>query len=229
MKYFLTILFIWVFALAHAQETNQFDSNGKRHGKWMKFYEGTDEIRYRGTFEHGKEIGTFEFYKFPEERKPNSKSFLFATKTYTKNSDLIEIAYFTEKGDLVSNGQMKGKDRVGKWVYFHPGTDKILMTELYENGKLNGFQTTFFLNGNVMKKSFYKNGKLEGKEFIYTENGILVKQFTYENNELNGIVNYYDAEGNLTTTGFYKNNRKDGEWKTYENGKVVKTEIFPLH
>lgn len=229
MKYFPTILFLWVFAFAQAQEINQFDSNGKRHGKWMKLYEGTNEIRYRGTFEHGKEIGKFEFYKFPEERKPNTKSYLFATKTYTPDSDLVEVTYFTQKGDLLSQGQMKGKTRVGKWIYFQPGTDKILTTEFYVNGKLNGPQTTYHANGKVMKKSFFKNGKLEGKEFIYTDNGVLVKQFTYENGELNGIVNYYDAEGNLTTTGFYKNNRKDGEWKIYENGKVVKTEIFPVH
>ncbi len=225
MTYFL----FFFITTAYSQEINQMDSNGKRHGKWMKLYEGTDQIRYQGTFEHGKEIGVFEFYKIPEEKEHNNKSFLFATKKYSSNSDLVEIVYFSLKGDLLSEGEMLGRNRVGKWVYFHPGTDKILMTEFYENGKLNGVQTTYFLNGNKMKISTFEDGKLNGEEFVYTENGTLVKYFNYKNDELNGIVKYFDGEGNLTSTGPYKNNRKDGEWKTYENGKLLKTTVYPLH
>ena len=222
MKKFLILLLFLAFAVSHAQEINQFDTDGKRHGKWMKTFDGTDQIRYQGTFEHGKEIGTFEFYKLPEENETDRKSYLFATKTYSENSELVEINYFSNKKDLLSKGKMKDQDRIGEWVYYHPGTDKILMTEYYENGKLNGEQTTYFLRGNVLKKSNFKNGILEGEKHVYTENGVLVKYF-------NGIVKYFDGEGNLTATGTYKNNQKNGEWKTYENGKLVKTEKYPLH
>ncbi|HET8808962.1 MAG TPA: toxin-antitoxin system YwqK family antitoxin [Flavobacteriaceae bacterium] len=230
MNYFLTTFLFLVFAIGHAQEINQFDANGKRHGKWMKTYEGTDQIRYRGTFEHGQEIGTFEFFKLLEEEpKSGVEIHPFATKTYTEGSDLVEIKYFTEKGNLLSTGKMKEKERVGKWIYYHPDTDKVMRTEIYQNGTLNGEQITYFPNGKPTKIANYKNGKLHGITKIFADEGSLLKYFTYENGELNGVTKYFDADGNITATGTYKDNRKDGIWKTYKNGKLVKTEEFPKH
>lgn len=230
MKYFLTGLLLWAFPLTQAQEINQFDANGKRHGKWMKTYEGTDQTRYRGTFEHGQETGTFEFFKLLDKKpKPDAEIHPFATKTYTQGSDLVEMKYFTKKGKLLSAGKMKAKERVGKWVYYHPGTDKTMRTENYANGKLNGKQTVYFPNGKPTKISNYKNGELHGTTKIFANDGGLLKYYTYENGELNGRTKYFDADGNITATGMYKNNRKNGIWKTYENGKLVKTEEFPKH
>ena len=56
----ITLLFTCFLS---AQEINQFDENGERHGKWQKKFEGTNEYRYHGQFEHGKEIGMFKYYK----------------------------------------------------------------------------------------------------------------------------------------------------------------------
>lgn len=229
MKKLLTYFFLLTVFVSYSQEINQMDANGKRHGKWMKMYERTDQIRYQGTFEHGKESGIFEFYKPSEEKKPKDKVHPFATKTYSKGSDLVEVNYFSTKGNLLSEGKMKGKERTGKWIYYHPDTDKLMMTENYENGKLDGLQITYFLNGKITKKSNYNDGKLNGEELIYGEDGSLLKSFTYKSDELNGMVKYYDLKGNITSMGTYKNNRKDGEWKTYEDGKLLKTEVFPLH
>ena len=65
------------------QEFNQFDSNGKRHGKWKKNFEGTEVLRYEGQFEHGKEVGVFKFYQNLE-----NKAVLAATRTFKKDSDI---------------------------------------------------------------------------------------------------------------------------------------------
>lgn len=225
----LPIFFLLLsFNLVVAQEINQFDAQGKRHGKWMKTYEGTDQVRYRGTFDHGKEVGTFEFFKLPEENnnKQQKASHLFATKTYSPGSNLVEMNYFTPKGNLLSSGQMKNQQRTGKWIYYHPDSEKIMRTEQYENGKLNGEQIIYFLNGNITKKAHYQNGTLHGMVQIYAENGTLLKYFNYQNGELNGKARYYNSNGDLILEGTYKNNLKDGVWKTYEGGKVVKTETF---
>ena len=59
------ILFLFVFllpVLASAQDVNQLDADGKRHGIWKKNFENTKILRYQGEFFHGKEIGVFTFY-----------------------------------------------------------------------------------------------------------------------------------------------------------------------
>lgn len=231
MKILSVIFLLLSVNFVVAQEINQFDAQGERHGKWMKTYEGTDHIRYRGTFEHGKEVGTFAFFKLPEEENKKEKEapHPFATKTYSVGSDFVEMNYFTPKGNLLSSGKMNNQQRTGKWVYYHPDSEKIMRVEHYENGKLSGEQIIYFKNGNITKKSHYKNGILNGITQIYAENGTLLKHFTYQNGELNGAGRYYNSNGDLILEGTYRNNLKDGVWKSYKNGKVVKTEEYPIH
>ncbi len=216
------ILFYTCF-LATAQKYNQFDANGKRHGKWQKKYEDTDQLRYEGTFDHGKEVGEFKFYK------PNNDKFPAAIKTFSKQNDTVRLKYFTQKGKVISEGKMVGRDRVGLWKYYHKGSNKIMMTENYEAGKLNGEQLTYFQNGQLTEKNNYINGKRNGKRFIYSETGVVMKEFLYENGVLHGPVKYFDPEGKLLIEGNYKRDRKDGLWKYYKDGKLSEQKIFPLN
>ena len=50
------ILLFFVCVMGWSQDINQFDAEGKRHGVWKKNFEGTDQLRYEGEFDHGKEI-----------------------------------------------------------------------------------------------------------------------------------------------------------------------------
>lgn len=202
-------------------EINQFDENGKRHGVWQKKFEGTDQIRYRGRFEHGKEVGLFEFYKEDSGDQPA------ATKLFSDSTKVVMNKFFTKKGELISMGPTFNKKREGKWVYFHNGSDQIMMIENYVDGKLHGEKIIYYDKGGIAEKSSFKNGKLHGFNTFYTQQGHLLKEFTYVNGELHGPVKYYDGEGNLYLEGTYKNNLKDGIWKHYNNGKVTKTEKYP--
>ena len=62
-KIYFVIILTLVLTNVNAQSINQFDANGERHGLWKKNFEGTDQPRYEGTFDHGKEVGIFKFYK----------------------------------------------------------------------------------------------------------------------------------------------------------------------
>ena len=63
MKYTLYFYFILFGSSLCAQESiNQMDANGKRHGVWKKTFPGSQQLRYEGTFDHGKEVGVFKFY-----------------------------------------------------------------------------------------------------------------------------------------------------------------------
>ncbi|MBQ4820232.1 hypothetical protein [Aquimarina sp. MMG016] len=218
----LFCVFILNSFLVIGQEYNAFDAEGKRHGKWKKKYENSKQIRYEGTFEHGKEVGEFKFYKPSSGEQPT------AIKTFSKNSDTVIVKYFTAKGGLVSEGKMIGKNRVGVWQYYHNGSDKIMMVEHYKTGKLEGEQLTYFENGKLTEKTHYTNGKRNGKRIIYSEEGIVIKEFTYENDQLHGQTKYYDTSGNLIIEGNYKRDRKDGIWSYYKDGKLDERKLFPL-
>jgi len=102
MKLVYTLLLAFFTLFSVAQDVNQLDENGERHGVWKKNFEGTKLLRYQGQFEHGKEVGTFKFYKNIE-----SQSVLTATRTFKPNSDLADVKFYSSTKNLISEGQMR--------------------------------------------------------------------------------------------------------------------------
>ncbi len=202
-------------------EINQFDAQGKRHGVWKKTYPGTQQLRYEGTFEHGKEIGEFRFYCAECNDKPS------VVKNFNGEDDTAKVKYFTIKGKLVSEGKMKGKDRVGEWVYYHEKSQQPMIRETYVDGKLDAKQITYYPNGTITQETEYKNGVKQGQENYYSPEGILLKKLFYQNGKLQGPATYYDANGNVVIKGFYKEDKKHGLWQYYQDGKLVLEETFP--
>ncbi len=202
-------------------EINQVDAQGERHGIWKKHYPKSDQLRYEGKFEHGKEVGEFKFYCEDCKDKPN------AIKVFNKKNDIAEVKYFTAKGKLVSEGQMDGKDRFGDWIYYHNNSKVIMTRENYVNGKLNGKIVTYYPDGKITEEIEYKNGVKDGENNYYSPTGVLLKKLIYKNEELDGLVIYYDAHGNVLIEGNYKEGKKHGLWKYYKDGKMELEETFP--
>lgn len=194
------------------EKINQFDTNGERTGVWKKYY-NNKRIRYQGQFRTGTEIGVFNYYSALSSEHP------IVIKTFKKNSNLATIKFYTEKGILESEGAMIGKNRVGKWLYYHIDGKTILSEETYENGILNGTSKTFYLTGKMTEVSQYKNGKLHGNLKRYADNGVLLDDLTYEKGKLHGPAKYYNMAGKLIYWGDYENDEKIGKWKYFENGK----------
>ncbi|MDX1462850.1 MAG: toxin-antitoxin system YwqK family antitoxin, partial [Marinirhabdus sp.] len=202
-------------------DVNQMDAQGKRHGVWKKYYPGTQQLRYEGQFDHGKEVGTFKFYCAECGENPTTiKEFKGDGKTAT-------VTYYTIKGKLVSKGLMEGKDRVGEWIYFHEKSEQPMSKESYVNGELHGVQTTFYPNGQKTEEITYANGVKQGDNLYYSPEGVLLKKLIYHNDKLHGPAEYYDANGNVTIKGYYKNGMKHGLWQYFKNGKVELEETYP--
>lgn len=222
MKFIHLAVVFWIGFITSAQNVNQFDANGKRHGIWKKTYEGSNVLRYEGTFYHGKEIGDFKFYE-----NNNNKAVLAATKSFNKENSEAYVKFYNASGKLISEGKMDGKKYIDKWKYYQNGTDKLLSVEHYnKNGELHGERKVFYKNGELAEEEHYVNGQLDGISKWYAENGVVLKAFTYKNDELHGISKYYNFKGDLLIEGKYKNGKKDGIWKYYEEGKLVKQEDF---
>ncbi len=200
------------------------DANGERHGIWKKNYDQTDQIRYEGQFEHGKETGVFKYYTLDK-----GKSILSATKDFNPKTGVAEVKFISSKGKLISEGKMKGRLYMGKWTYYHNKTDAVMSTETYnDNGKLEGEKLVFYEDGQVAEKVFYKDGLMQGLNTWYSENGKVLKELLYKDNELHGISKTYNGDGVLVTEGEYRNGMKYGIWKYYEEGKLKEEKDFTV-
>jgi len=216
----LVLLISVIGSKSIAQEANATDEQGLRHGAWAKYYEGTKQLRYSGTFNHGKEEGTFKFYD-------KSGGHPVATKSYTNGIDDIDVKFYTKEGNLISEGKMNDRSKEGEWRYYHNDGKTIMTTEIYQNNRLEGLRTVFFENGKKAQETIYRNGLKEGKDIHYNETGSVLKEFIYVNDILEGPVKLYNYDGSLLREGNYKANRKHGNWKYYKNGKLDKTVKFP--
>lgn len=214
----LAVLLLFLTAFSYAQEINQFDADGKRHGVWKKNFEGTKQLRYEGTFDHGKEVGEFKFYKLIKR-----KSVLTATKLFNANDASAEVKFFASTGKVISEGKMMGKKYIGEWKYYHNRSSQVMTQENYnDKGELEGEKLVYYKDGVVAERANYIAGKLEGKSYWYSVKGVVLKEFLYENDELHGIAKYFNGKGELLAEGNYKNGKKDGIWKYYDNGKLTK-------
>lgn len=206
--------------LSAQSEINQKDANGERHGVWKKKFETTNQLRYEGQFDHGKETGFFAFYCEACGENPT------ATKEFIGN-DIADVTYFTIKGKIVSEGQMQGRLRIGEWLYYHKESAKVMSREHYVAGKLEGVKTTYYTSEVVAETLTYTNGLMEGPNNHYSLDGLILKELNYKNDTLHGPATYYDSQAVKLLEGQYKAGRKEGVWKTYVEAKLTKEERFP--
>ncbi len=208
---------LFLFCSLFAQEkVNQVNAKGERIGVWEKFYENK-RIRYHGQFKNGKEVGVFKYYS------PVSSDFPMVLKTFKPNSDEALVQHFTLKGLPESEGKMKGKERIGKWVYYHKDGKTILIEENYKNNVLNGEFKVFYEDGKLTKLAHFKDGKLHGNSKKYSPKSILIEDVNYVNGELHGFAAFYEDNGNLKQKGMYEEDLKVGPWEFFEDGELSET------
>ncbi|SFJ07889.1 toxin-antitoxin system YwqK family antitoxin [Olleya namhaensis] len=215
----LSIVLVVLFTncILFAQDLNQFDANGQRHGEWKKTFKNTKVTRYQGQFDHGKEIGTFNFYK-----NIDGKAVLTATKVFNADNDVAQVTFLSSNKRKISEGKMRGRNHIGKWVIYHNKSDQVMTEELYnDKGKLEGLRQVYYLSGQVAEKALYRDGLLHGEANWFAENGKLIKVITYKNDKFDGVYKAYNKQGVIATEGHYRDDVKCCIWKRYKNGAVV--------
>ena len=216
---FFTLLVFSPFAV-RAQELNAFDSNGKRHGQWKTYFDNNkSQPQFEGQFKHGKRIGLFKFYQ-QGLKQP------IAVMEFDPASDRVQAKYLTQKGKVISEGEMLNEQRSGLWTYYHNNSDKVMMTENYINGKLEGTKKIFYDTGELAEEATYVKGDLHGPRKLYSEKGVVLEDLTYQEGELHGPAKFYNGKGELMSEGNYRNNQHHGVWRYYENGKLKEEKDF---
>ena len=215
----LCIIALLSFNFSVAQTAiNQLDSNGKNHGVWRKYYTN-NRIRYQGQFDHGKEIGTFKFYSAASSEHP------IVVKEFNPDNTEANVSFYAESGVLLSKGKMQGKNRIGKWLFFHEDGKTVMSEENYVSGKLHGEYKTFYQSGKPTEIAYYKDGFLDSIYRKYSIKGHLYQHFSYKGGKLNGKAVYYNRKtGSLTTKGLFKNDVRVGTWENYIDGELISTE-----
>jgi antitoxin component YwqK of YwqJK toxin-antitoxin module len=217
MKYFLLLISLIAFNLVSAQEINQLDEKGERHGKWQKTFPESEILRYQGQFNHGKPYGTFNFFEAIK-----NKAVLIATRVFNKENDLANVTFYSAKGNVISKGKMRDKTYIGEWFYYHKDSKQIMTQEFYnDEGKLNEKKSVYYISGQLAETMHYKKGVLNGESLSYSEQGKLLRVENYKDNLFHGVYKTFDGKGNPLEEGQYFNDERKGIWKFYKNGKLI--------
>lgn len=215
---FFVFLLLALFSQKCLSQTdfNKLDQKGKKHGVWKGLYEESKRPRYEGTFEHGKEIGIFNFY---DDTKAKS---IIATREFNAKDNSAYTIFYDQNKNKVSEGKVVNKLFEGQWKYYHQASKNSMTTEHYVNGKLEGLRTVFYLSGKIAEEISYKNNLKNGFYKKYTEKGILLEESFYKNNLYSGLAIFRDSYGSTVSKGQFIYGKKSGLWLFFEKGKLVK-------
>ncbi len=217
MRSIIVFLASLLFSVLHAQtENNKLDSKGLKHGLWKGVYEESKRPRYQGTFEHGKEVGVFQFFD------DTQKGDVIATREFNPKDNSAYTVFYDQNKNKVSEGKVVNKLFEGEWKYYHYASPAIMTTENYKNGKLEGVRTVYFLNGKVAEQINYVNNLKQGAYKKYTESGIVLEESFFKNNEYDGLAIFRNDSGIVVSKGMFAKGLKTGTWDVLENGKLVK-------
>jgi antitoxin component YwqK of YwqJK toxin-antitoxin module len=199
-------------------DNNPVDDKGKKHGVWKGVYEESGRPRFEGTFEHGKEIGVFNFF---DDTKAQT---IIATRTFNPNNNSCYTIFYDQKKNVVSEGKEINKLREGPWKYYHKASKEIMTLEHYKNGKLDGTKTVYYPSGKIVEEVVYKNGLKEGPYKKYSETGIIMEKSFFKNGEYDGEAIYKDPNDLVVAKGIFKKGKKIGMWQFFVNGKMTSEE-----
>lgn len=222
MKLFGILLVLACSLSAYAQDFNKLDQQGKKHGLWKGTYAESKRPRYEGTFEHGKETGTFKFF---DDTKAGT---VVATREFNPKDNSAYTIFYKDGKFKVSEGREVNRLYEGEWKYYHENLPDIMTIENYKAGKLHGKRTVYYRGSgvkgeeNVAEETDYLNGLKHGKYRKYTLKGVLLEDSSYKNGLLDGPAVFKEPNGNLASKGNFKNGKKTGSWEFYQNGKLVK-------
>lgn len=214
MKKFWILFLIGV--VAHSQESNKVDANGKKDGLWKGTYAESKRPRYEGTFNHGKETGVFKFFD------DTKKGDVLATRDFSANDGSSYTIFYDQNKNKVSEGKEIGKAREGEWKYYHKASKVLMTVENYKNGKLDGLRRVYYPNEKLAEEMMYKNGLREGAYKKMGQDGSLLEESNFKNDQYNGEAVFYDSDKAVASKGKFVNGKKAGIWQFYTKGKLVK-------
>ena len=213
----LLLLMFNMFVFAQT-DFNKTDDKGNKNGLWKGYYPESKRLRYDGIFNHGKEVGKFNFY---DDTKAQT---VIATREFNSKDNSAYTIFYNQSKSVVSEGKVVNKLYEGQWKYYHENSKVIMTLENYKKGKLEGIRSVYYPNAKIAEETNYSNGIKNGFYKKYTVDGIILEESNYVKGQFDGKAIYREPNGNVASQGIYVNGKKKGMWQFYENGKLVKEE-----
>jgi antitoxin component YwqK of YwqJK toxin-antitoxin module len=218
-KFFLGFLFLVNLSVFSQGVYNKLDEKGNKNGPWKGVYQDTKNPKYEGTFDHGKEVGTFTFFDNTKTKT------VVATREFNPKDNSAYTIFYDPFKNKVSEGKVVNKLYEGQWKYYHKASKAIMTIENYNKGKLEGLRSVFYASGKIAEETMYKNDLKNGAYKRYTETGIIIEESNYKNNEFDGLAIFRDADdGTIVSKGKFVNGKKAGIWQFFAKGKLIKEE-----
>jgi len=194
------------------QDFNQTDKNGKKQGRWMKYYPN-GKIMYDGFFNDDKPTG--EFKRYYED------NVLKALLIFSKNGTEATTTLYYPNGLIASKGKYVNQLKEGKWQFFSSTNEGLLIREEeYASNKRNGLSVTYYPDSTIAEKLYYENDIRNGEWIKYYPDGTLTFKTTCQNGKLNGRFEAFFENGKTEFLGQYIDDLRDGLWIIYnKDGK----------
>ena len=214
-----------------------------REGQWHEYYRSSGEklcdviyvkglqegpvylydsidgsIKVKGLYKKGVPVGTWYTYY---------RGKVWFTSNFSHDNKEVKYVYYDTLTQVMTKEAylIKG-ERAGQWKYYN-ATGKLIATETYKNGLLNGEAVFYDTLGSVYLRSSYKDDKKHGRWMLYHPNSKDVwLKYGFENDLPEGKMECYYPNGKIK--------RKE----TYEGGKMTssvcytpsgdKTDYYPI-
>ncbi len=200
---------------------NKKDAKGKRDGVWVQQWKDTRNLLYKGQYEHGKPVGTWQrFY---------SDGALSATMNHVQDTTIIDAVFFHPDGiTKASEGRFVKKRKDGNWRIWNE-SGKMISDENYKDSLLNGTCKYFFDSGQLLKLETYSLGRLEGPFTEYYIDGKKRSEGTNLGGSRDGAFKQWHESGAKDCEGKYIKGLEDGTWYYYyPDGRLKISVLYKL-
>ncbi len=196
---------------------NQTDSKGRKQGDWIKYYPNGKTPEYKGKFIDDKPTGLFYYYA------PDGGVTMIAD--HNVQTGRSAVYFYHDDKAVKCFGIYKNQKKDSVWTYYsNTGiiSKRETYKNGLLNGTVYSYFVNNMTKASpqkVVEATPYINGKKEGVEKEYFIDGTLKKEATYKNDKLNGWYKQYLPSGSLDFEVYYFNNAKHGFATVYVGGK----------
>jgi len=212
MQSALKILFILFFPILALGQGNRVDSEGNKHGDWLETNDDGIPI-YRGQFEHGNPVGTFERY--------HEDGSLQAVLRYKNQRETYAKLFYPGGEVVMAEGKYLNQKRDSSWSFY--STEGVLTSkESYKKGQKEGLTEIYYADGSISERIHFEDGVKHGVWEQYFENGQpKLKAKVVDGVMYDGQYTAYYPEGRKMVEGKYVDGKKESSWYHFnEDGSI---------
>ncbi|MDG1253320.1 MAG: toxin-antitoxin system YwqK family antitoxin [Schleiferiaceae bacterium] len=192
--------------------------NGQKHGPWEVRFEKSTVLRYKGNFDQGIPVGTFTHYHANGAKR--------AEMYFRGMTQVCYVLEYAENSVLLAEGKYAAPGVKDSTWRVYDLNAKLLSTETYAGGALNGPYQTYYPNGQLVETGVMSVDMKSGTWTRFDESAQKIRSVEYFEDQPHGIWTEYDENERIALRGSYVHGLKEGKWIEFSEGKPLKGTWF---